>query len=156
LIRLRRRGTGEIVNLLDLEKKRPHDVVPDQLEAGMIAQMRDVLFASGEEIVEAEDVVPAFDQAIAQMAAEKPGPSGDKNARHVESALQARGRIGRAGSFHTKPPPGTRNLAAEPKKGNPHLQFRQRGGPTDQAECRRMQTKNARHHEDAGRLDRKV
>ena len=41
--------------------------------------MLDVLLAPGEEIVDADDVVPVGQQAIAQVRAEKAGAAGDED-----------------------------------------------------------------------------
>jgi hypothetical protein len=47
--------------------------VAHQLEARLGQQVRDVVLAAGEKIVEAKDVVSRADQALAQMGAEKAG-----------------------------------------------------------------------------------
>ena len=47
-----------------------------QLEALGADEMRDVALGAGEEIVDADDVVAALQQALAQMRAEEPGPAG--------------------------------------------------------------------------------
>ena len=41
--------------------------------------MRDVRFLAGEEIIQADNVMPARDQAIAQMRTEKSGAAGHQD-----------------------------------------------------------------------------
>ena len=43
-------------------------------------QMRDVALGAGEEIVDADEIGAALQQALAQMRAEKAGPAGHQNA----------------------------------------------------------------------------
>jgi hypothetical protein len=56
------------------------DVVPEKLEARVRKQVLDVGPPPGEEVVEADDLVPLGDQAFAQMRAKESGTAGDKNA----------------------------------------------------------------------------
>jgi hypothetical protein len=86
LIVNRRGRTGEIVNFVDLDIERESHVVPHQLEARMIAQMGDVQFGSGEEIVDAKDVVALGDQSVAQMGTQETRATGDQNSFHVASS----------------------------------------------------------------------
>jgi hypothetical protein len=71
---------GEVVDLVDLDKKRMRHIVPHRLEQRRRQQMRDVVLAPGEVIVDAQDVVPLRQQPLAQMRAEKPGAAGHQNA----------------------------------------------------------------------------
>ena len=82
LIRLGRGGTGEVIDLVDFQKDGPHDVVPDQLEVRTGEQLLDVVAAAREEIVEAQHVVAARDQPVAEVAADKARTAGDKNRSH--------------------------------------------------------------------------
>ena len=47
-----------------------------ELKARVPDQVLDVALGAGEEIVDADDVVPIGNQPVAQMRAEKPGASG--------------------------------------------------------------------------------
>ena len=80
LIVARRGGAGEVVDLIDFQPDRLRDVVPDQLEVRPAEQVRDVRLLAGEEIVEADDVVPLVDEPFAQVRAEKARAAGDENA----------------------------------------------------------------------------
>jgi hypothetical protein len=50
-----------------------------QLEIGAAVQMRYVAFAPGEKVVQADDVVAVFEQAIAEVGTQKSGTAGNKN-----------------------------------------------------------------------------
>ena len=89
LVMARRGGTGQIVDLVDLQEDRQRNVVADQLEVGAAEQVGDVRLLAGEEVVQADDVVPALEQPLAEMGAEKAGPAGDQNpfdGRHVSDS----------------------------------------------------------------------
>ncbi len=75
-----RGGTGEIVDLIDFQEDRQRHVVADQLEVRTWQQVGDVRLLAGEEVVEADHVVPAFQQPFAKMNAEKARPAGDQDA----------------------------------------------------------------------------
>jgi hypothetical protein len=49
----------------------------------MLEQMRDIAFVAGEEIIDAQHLMPIADQAIAEMRAEEAGPAGDQDAFSV-------------------------------------------------------------------------
>ena len=76
----RRGRAGEVVDLVDLDKQRMGDVVAHRLEMRVGQQVRDVVLAAGEIIVDAEHVVALGEQPLAQMRAEKTGAAGDQNA----------------------------------------------------------------------------
>src|SRR5438105_5981997 len=75
----RRGRAGEVVDLVDFDIEREGDVVPHRLEVRLLQQMRDIVFAAGEIVVGAQDVVSPRGQALAQMRAEKPGAAGDED-----------------------------------------------------------------------------
>ena len=66
-----------------------------RLEPGMAEEMGDVVLAPGEVVVDAEHVVAARDQAVAEMRAEEAGAPGHQHA----FAGQARGGFGHASSL---------------------------------------------------------
>ena len=69
---MRRRGrAGQIVNAINLELERVDDIVTDQFEVRIPQQMFDVLFSSGEKIVEADDIMPLTDETVAQVGSQK-------------------------------------------------------------------------------------
>ena len=72
-------GTGQVVDFVHFEEDRQRDVVADQLEVWTVQQVTDVRLLAGEEVVQAEDVVSLFDQALAEVRAEEPGPAGHQN-----------------------------------------------------------------------------
>jgi hypothetical protein len=69
-------GTGEIVDLIDLDLERVDHVVPQEFKPRIGQQMDDVLLPAGKQIVEADDLMAVADQAIAEVAAEKSGAAG--------------------------------------------------------------------------------
>ena len=52
----------------------------DQLEAVVVEQVQDVVARAGEEVVDAEHVVPVREQPLAEERAEEAGAAGDKDA----------------------------------------------------------------------------
>lgn len=82
LVRDRRGRTGEVVNLVAFDNQRMHDVVPDQFEVRIADQVLNVRLAAGEKVVDADDVVSASDQPVAQVTSEKSGTAGDEDCRH--------------------------------------------------------------------------
>src|SRR5205807_2038265 len=78
LVMDRRRRASQVVDLVDLDKQRMGHVVAHRLEMRVAQQMGDVVFAAGEVIVDAQYVVAASEQPLAQMRAEKSGATGDQ------------------------------------------------------------------------------
>ena len=94
LVVARRGGTGQVVDLVDLQEDRQGDVVADQLEVGPAKQVGDVRLLAGEEVVQADDVVPPLQQPLAEMRAEKAGPAGHQDSsdhRHVPDSFNVAG-----------------------------------------------------------------
>jgi hypothetical protein len=54
--------------------------VAQKLEARVVQQVVDVLFAPGEEVVRAEHLVAVGEEPVAEVAPEKAGTPGDENA----------------------------------------------------------------------------
>ena len=54
LIMDRRGGTGEVINLVDLDIEREGHVMPHQFETWMTYQMFNIMAGSGKEIIRAE------------------------------------------------------------------------------------------------------
>jgi hypothetical protein len=52
--------------------------VAEHLETGVVEQVLDVVAPAGEEIVEADDLVPLGEQTIAQVGADEAGAAGDQ------------------------------------------------------------------------------
>ena len=82
LVRLGGGGAGQIVDLVGLDIDRVDNVVADQFEPRVTEKVADIVLVSSEEVVEADDFVTAFDEAIAEMRTEKSGSAGDKNGLH--------------------------------------------------------------------------
>jgi hypothetical protein len=76
LIVNRRCGTGQVVDRIDLHIKRKGDVVAKELEIRISHQMGDISLGSRVEIVDTEDIVSVLEETLAEMGAQKPGPSG--------------------------------------------------------------------------------
>ena len=72
-------GAGEIVNLVDFDIEREADIVTHQFEARMGQQAMHVVTCARIEIVDAEDLMPIVQQALAQMRAEKARAAGHQD-----------------------------------------------------------------------------
>ena len=51
--------------------------MPDEPEAGVAGQMREVVRMTGDEIVDADDLMFVVEKAVAEVRAEKTGGAGD-------------------------------------------------------------------------------
>jgi hypothetical protein len=71
--------TGEIVDLIDLEHDRFDDIMPDEFKLLVGSKVRDVLFGTREEIVEAEHLAAGLKQMVAQMTSQESRAPGHKN-----------------------------------------------------------------------------
>jgi len=93
-------GAGEVVDLVDLEEDWLDDVVADELESRVAEVVRDVVLAAREEVVDNDDTVPAGEELIDEVAADKPSATGDDDAQgglpdaNREAARAARGGYG--------------------------------------------------------------
>ena len=76
----RRGGAGEIENLVHLDEQRMGHVVAHSLEMRVRQQMRDIVLAPGEVIIDAQYVMAARQEPLAQMRAEKAGAAGNEDA----------------------------------------------------------------------------
>ena len=63
--------------------------MPDEFEIRIFEEMRDVLFAAGEEIIDANDIVAVLEQPVAKMGAKKSGAAGDEYA-HAKTVKPSR------------------------------------------------------------------
>ena len=59
-----------------IEEDKLRDILLDEFEPGIAAEMRDVVHAAGDEIVQANDFVPAREEQISQVRAKKSGGAG--------------------------------------------------------------------------------
>ena len=75
----RRCRTGEIVDLVDLDIERHRDVVPHEFEARLAMQVVEVALGPGEQVVDAQHLVPLFEQPVDQVRADEPRPAGHQN-----------------------------------------------------------------------------
>jgi len=75
LIVNRRSGAGQVVNLIELRVEWKCHVVADGLKAMVLEQVRNIGACASEIIVDANDIGTIFEQASAQVRAEKTGAS---------------------------------------------------------------------------------
>ncbi len=75
----RRGRAGKVVDLLDLDVQRKRDIVAHQLEGRMADKVADVVLGPREEVIHAEDVVPSFNQAVAQVRPKESCAAGHQN-----------------------------------------------------------------------------
>jgi hypothetical protein len=76
-------GTGEVEDAVDLYIKREGDVMAHQLEIRAAEEMRDVGPGTGEEVVDAQNVVASRHEAIAQVRTQEAGTASDECFVHV-------------------------------------------------------------------------
>jgi hypothetical protein len=74
-----RSRAGKIENFVNLNIESETDVVAHQFKAGMRLQMMHVVSRPGVEIIDAQDFVAAFQQAIAKVRSNKSGSAGDED-----------------------------------------------------------------------------
>ena len=86
LVEHRRRRTGQVVDLVDLDEQREGQIVPQELEPGIGQQVMDAAAGRRVEVVHTQDFGAGGQQRLAQVAADEPGAAGDQDARR-------RGRI---------------------------------------------------------------
>src|SRR4051812_30113229 len=67
----RRGGTREVVNLVDLYIEREGNVMAHHLEMRIAQQVYDVVAPASIEIVDAQDVAVAYQEALAEMRAKE-------------------------------------------------------------------------------------
>lgn len=65
----RRGRAGQVVDAVHLHVERKCHVVADELEAGVVQQVADVVLATGEEVVQADHLVPVGQEPPAQVGA---------------------------------------------------------------------------------------
>uniref|UniRef100_A0A2P2M447 Uncharacterized protein n=1 Tax=Rhizophora mucronata TaxID=61149 RepID=A0A2P2M447_RHIMU len=79
LIMDRRCGASQVVDLINFQQNRLDDIVSNELKSRIPKQMHQVFFPSGEKVINHDNLIPARDQLIHEMAADKPGPTGNHN-----------------------------------------------------------------------------
>ena len=73
------RRAGKIVDLIDFDIKGEADVMSHELKMGVIEEMVDIFARAGEEIIDAKDLMPLLQEALAQMGTEESSPTRNKN-----------------------------------------------------------------------------
>ncbi|KAL4376791.1 hypothetical protein GQ457_02G002570 [Hibiscus cannabinus] len=89
----RRRGASEMVDLVNFQQQRLHDVVSDELEVRVSEMVHDVLFSAGEEVVDDDHAVSPRYQPVHQVRPDEPGST-----RHDDSQtfpFQPQGNLAR-------------------------------------------------------------
>ena len=72
-------GTRQVVNLVHLQHYGLGHVVNDQLEAGVVHPVLDVLALTGEEIVEYNHLVPLHHEFVRQVRPDEARAAGDQD-----------------------------------------------------------------------------
>ena len=83
----RRRGAGEVIDLVHLCVQGPGDVVTHEFGHRVVEQVHDVLPPGGEEIVHAKNLVPPGKQSLAEVRPDESRTAGDKHAFHDFTSL---------------------------------------------------------------------
>jgi hypothetical protein len=89
----RRRRACEIINLVDFDIEGKADIVSNKLESGIQHETGHIRPRRREEVIHAEDLVPAAQQSLTQMGTYESGASCDKNAaiaKHLGAPLLSR------------------------------------------------------------------
>lgn len=60
----RRGGAGKIVNFIDLDIERKANIVPHEFKMGVVEEMEDVFPGSRKEIIDAENFMALFKEAL--------------------------------------------------------------------------------------------
>jgi hypothetical protein len=68
-----RSRTCKIVNSINLELERVDHVVTDEFESGVPVQVMNVRFATGEKVVETNDIMSLFNKSLTEVGTEKAG-----------------------------------------------------------------------------------
>jgi hypothetical protein len=71
--------TGQIEDLVDFDIERESDVVANDLEQRVIAQVQDIVHRAGVVIIDTEHMVAAIEQPFAEVGPQKPGPAGHQH-----------------------------------------------------------------------------
>jgi len=79
LVVRRGRRAGQIINPINLKLKGIDHIVADKFESGISHEMLDVRLATGEKVIQTNDIISLFDESVAEMGAEKPGSSGNQD-----------------------------------------------------------------------------
>ena len=66
-------------NEVDIEVGSLAGIGVNELEAGVIAECSNVAQAAGEQVVEADDVIAALDERLAEMTADEARPAGNQS-----------------------------------------------------------------------------
>ena len=82
-----RRGTGEVVDLIDLEQDRLGHVMTNKLELVRVEEVSDILLSSGKKIVEANNFITFGQQSFAKMRTDKSGSAGHENSHSMYDSL---------------------------------------------------------------------
>jgi hypothetical protein len=72
-------GTRKVVDPVHLKLEGINHIVPDEFKSGISDEMLNVRLATGEKIIQTDDIVTLFDKSVAEMGAEKPGSSGNQD-----------------------------------------------------------------------------
>src|SRR5690242_12190216 len=80
----RARAAREVHDRVDVPAHRHpgRHVALDELETTLALEMRDVLAAAGDEVVEADDVVATTKQRVADVGSDEPGAPRDRDPPH--------------------------------------------------------------------------
>lgn len=76
----RARWTSEIVDLVDLDIQRKADVMAHKFEARMAGQVIDIALVAGKQVVDAKNLIAAFEQPVDEVRADEARASGDQDA----------------------------------------------------------------------------
>src|SRR6185503_12966069 len=126
LIVNRRSRAGQVVNLVYVDEERLGHIVAERLELLVLEQVLDILPATGEEVIQAYDVVALCQEAFAEVGADEAGAAGHKDA-HGYALVEGGGRplttmahlrdLGRASSIPLKAPCHQRIVPAVTRSG---------------------------------------
>ena len=101
----RRGGAGQVVDPVHLQEDRFRDVVAHQFEPVVVHEVDDVVLAAGEEVVQADDVVPLPEEPFAEVGTDEAGAAGDENAHAISPPRRSRGRCAPAEDSGSRPGP---------------------------------------------------
>ena len=75
----RRSGAGEVIDLIDLQQDGLDHIMADQFKVRFAQQVANILLLAGEEVIEADDIMPLGNESVAQVRTQKSGPAGNED-----------------------------------------------------------------------------
>lgn len=70
---------SKVIDLINFKKDGFNNIMSNELEVGVTKVVQQVLFPSGEEVINDDDIVTAFDETVNKVASDETCTAGDQN-----------------------------------------------------------------------------